>query len=214
MKFANCTRGGCSVRTCSPCTASASTRHRDRAVPRARARRWCGVRARTCSCSAVPSPGALARPGHRRAPGQRFAAHRRWRHCWTSCAARRATGLLDDGRLEAAVGEVAARARSRARPGSSPASRARSRGALSRPLFERHRQADVELVVAERRRARGRAASCALGAMRGPRVAAPLLGGVTRWIDRRPWKSGETMNRSARRPGPTAGAQHGPANRE
>ena len=107
----------------------------------------------------------------------------------------RATGLLDDARLEAAVGEVAARrlglAPVRLEPGE-PADLV----VLSRPLLDAS-AADVELVVAGGG-VRVAAPHVELGAL-AHRGSLATLSGVTRWIDRSPWKCGETMNRSRAR---------------
>jgi cytosine/adenosine deaminase-related metal-dependent hydrolase len=108
----------------------------------------------------------------------------------------RATGLVDDGRLEAAVGQVAAR-----RLGLPPARLEPGEPAdlvvLARPLLDAS-AGDVELVVA-RGVVRVAAPHVRLGALAG-RGSLATLGGVSRWIDRSHWKCGETMNRSAPRP--------------
>ena len=103
----------------------------------------------------------------------------------------RATGLLAGARLEAAVGDVAARRLGLAPARLVPGERA-DLVVLSRPLLEAS-AVDVELVVAGGI-VRVAAPGLRLGLLTGTGSLA-TVGGVTRWTDQRSPKNDRTMNR-------------------
>jgi len=108
----------------------------------------------------------------------------------------RATGLVTDARLEAAVGDVAARRLGLAPARLEPGERA-DLILLSRPLLEAS-AADVELVIAGGI-VRVAAPGIRLGALAQAGSLA-TVGRVARWTDRRSPKSGRALNRNVAGP--------------